>query len=405
MNTALTKMPSTETSASLKCHICPRQYDMHVFERFTQFDRITSDCKPWSAGGTLAICPVCLTVQKPVTKGWLVETKNIYANYAVYHQADGIEQAVFDPTSGSTMTRSAKLIAQLIDNVDLPATGKLLDIGCGNGNFLRSFSSLLPNWRIEGQELSNRHFETVRAIKNVTAMHNCAIDQLMGHYHLISAIHVLEHIEQPRLFLEQLASMLNPDGMLFIEVPWHRDNPFELLVADHCSHFSPTTLTNLIRAAGFDVVLLSSSWVTKELSLVARYRHPTSRFSNSGDLTKTEDLACIKRIANGCVLWLDEISNSALEIAKKSSQFGVFGTSLGATWLTSVIKEDIKFFVDEDLNRAGRKYFTREIYCPKDVPTPADIFIALPPLIADKIAARTKRAGITYHLPPPLSIE
>lgn len=253
----------------IQCHICGAHQQTHVLECFAALPRVTSDCYSWPSGGILSLCTVCHTVQKPITKEWLLETTEIYNNYQVYHQANGIEQAIFDITSAAIITRSMQLVSKLLEMIQLPSAGRLLDIGCGNGAFLRAFSSLQPNWRLEGQELSSRYAKEVKSIKNVTTMHNCSINELNGPYDLISAVHVLEHINQPRYFLEALATKMNSQGVLFLQVPNYLDNPFDLLIADHCSHFTPLTLTRLMKSVGFEILLHSTDWVTKEISLLA----------------------------------------------------------------------------------------------------------------------------------------
>ena len=62
-----------------------------------------------------------------------------------------------------------------------------------------------------------------------------------------------------------------PGGRLFVEVPNAETNPFEYLVADHATHFTPSTLGRLAAGAGWIVDELSAGWVSKELSMVA---HP-----------------------------------------------------------------------------------------------------------------------------------
>ena len=49
-------------------------------------------------------------------------------------------------------------------------------------------------------------------------------------------------------------------------------NPFDLLVFDHCNHFSPGSLRNLIEMAGFEVELLTTEWCSREISAVAKQR-------------------------------------------------------------------------------------------------------------------------------------
>jgi hypothetical protein len=51
--------------------------------------RVTSDAKPWPAGGRIAVCRACGLVQKPITPEWLAEVAQIYAAYTIYFQSGG----------------------------------------------------------------------------------------------------------------------------------------------------------------------------------------------------------------------------------------------------------------------------------------------------------------------------
>ena len=98
---------------------------------FPNFLQVTSDCRPWKAGGNLVICQVCGTVQKPVTEAWLAESEAIYGGYEIYSQSGGVEQSAFDQLTGAAQSRSAKLVDWLIRGSHIPPEGKPLGIGYG----------------------------------------------------------------------------------------------------------------------------------------------------------------------------------------------------------------------------------------------------------------------------------
>jgi len=54
-----------------------------------------------------------------------------------------------------------------------------------------------------------------------------------------------------------------------MEVSNIEENPFDILIADHLMHFSPETLSNLLRRVGFMPTLVATDWVPKEISLLA----------------------------------------------------------------------------------------------------------------------------------------
>ena len=83
---------------------------------------------------------MCGATQKLVDDAWRKDVVRIYEGYAIYHQGAGAEQAVFDQGSGAAQSRSERIVGRLGGVLDLPESGRLLDIGCGNGAFLRAFA-------------------------------------------------------------------------------------------------------------------------------------------------------------------------------------------------------------------------------------------------------------------------
>ena len=111
------------------CHICGSEA-LEKDSDFQKFKRVTSDCKPWGSGGTLAVCRSCSFVQSVVNRQWAEEAREIYKNYTIYFQSDGQEQAVFNSKTGTPMFRSDLLLQQIREHVELPETGSWLDVGC-----------------------------------------------------------------------------------------------------------------------------------------------------------------------------------------------------------------------------------------------------------------------------------
>ena len=146
----------------------------------------------------------------------------------------------------------------------------MLDVGCGNGAMLRAFSQAVPRWSLAGTELDDKYRDVIESIPGVQSLHTCSPWDVPGEFDVITMVHVLEHIPQPEAYLRRLLTKLRPGGLLVVELPHHVANPFELLIADHCTHFAADTAAALLHRAGFEVLQTGDDWVPKELTLVAR---------------------------------------------------------------------------------------------------------------------------------------
>jgi len=369
---------------------------LQPLDGFETLVQVTSDCRPWRTGGTLAVCSRCGAVQKPATPAWLQEANEIYAHYDIYSQGGGAEQTAFD-AGGASAARSSKIVEWLRVAGELPATGTMLDIGCGNGAFLRAFSQCYPDWELAGLELSDRNRKTIEAIPGVTQLHIGTLAEVDQHFDLIVLIHALEHIPDPVAYLRSLTGHLNPGGRLLIEVPDLTSSPFDILIADHTTHFTAAVLPRVITAAGFTVQSLESGFIPKELSLLAQY---------CGDLTEakivTDQQTCDKDSDGGNnaaahIAWLQSLVAQA---RAEKQDCGIFGTSISATWLAASLGDQVRFFIDEDTNRIGRSHMGRPIFSPADTPKGSTILVPLRADIARAVARRFNQLECQFVLPP-----
>jgi SAM-dependent methyltransferase len=364
------------------CHLCGAAA-VREYEPYRHLRRVTSDYQPWPLGGALGYCDACSATQKLIGPAWRDEVRKIYDAYAIYHQAAGAEQAVFDQSSGAAQARSDRLVARLAEAVEFPQHGRALDVGCGNGAFLRAFARLRPQWTLTGTEVSDRNRAAVETIPQLQRFHIGDFDTLDGTFDFVSLVHVLEHVESPVTFLGRLRARIAEGGRLFIEVPFYHDNPFDLLIADHATHFTPAVLTCVLQAAGFTVDTIAIDWVAKEISAVAHAGGMAVPLCGGVD-------DGFERLA-ACVRWLEGIAKNARLIAA-GGQFGIFGTSIAGVWLYGEVDGKVDFFLDEDANRIGAKLFGRPILRPQERPQ-ANLFVALAPSVAREVAERLAADG------------
>jgi SAM-dependent methyltransferase len=359
------------------CHICAGA--ISELRGFPVTIQVTSDCRPWEGSGRLAACSICGTLQKVVTADWLEEMRGLYAGYAIYEQGGGREQVSFDGGSGEGTARSKKIVDWLCATKSLRQEGELLDIGCGNGAFMRAFGGSRPRWRMTGSELDARHQAAIGSIPGAAELHVGDIESLRGCFDLIALIHALEHIPHPVQYLRKLCTRLNPGGMVLIEVPDVEMSPFDILIADHCTHFSIDTLRSIVSMAGLDILHVEVGYIAKELTLLAR--RPT--------LKATEPIAAGEKngevTAQKLIAWLEGVVAQGRSF---QSPVGIFGTSISATWLAAALGEKVAFFVDEDANRIGRRHMGLVILSPQQAPRDVPILMPLRADIAASVSAR-----------------
>ncbi len=361
---------------------------------YRSFRRVTSDCRPWPAGGRLAVCARCGCVQGIPDETFVREINAIYTSYAIYHQSQGEEQTAFDTCTGAAAPRSRRLLSRFLERVKLPMTGRMLDVGCGNGATLKAFSHIRPAWSLVGTELNEKYRSDVEAIAGQDGFYTSALEAVPGDFDLISMIHVIEHVVNPLELLKGLRSKLRPGARLLVEVPSYRQNPFELLIADHRTHFDAPSLSLLLERAGYAVEVVAEDWVAKELSVVGRVNGGGTT-SSARSTSASVDCGSLEPK----LLWLASVVAAWRSLAA-SRPIGIFGTSIAATWLASELEGAAAFFVDEDEARIGKQFMRRPILHPRQLIEGSEVFLALPTNLAESVAHRLQRAGVRYHIPP-----
>lgn len=372
------------------CHICDSN-TVSLAESYTDLFRVTSDCKPFNQGGKLGKCNSCYCTINPTDVSWQQETDAIYRDYSLYPLGAGSEPSSFD---GSAMSsRSSILINKLQDLFDFSRPGRLLDVGCSNGGFFRCFSKYAPLWKMVGFEVSDYYRAEVEAIPGVEAFYEGSLERISGQFDLITLVHVFEHLPTPVKWLECLRKLLTPTGRLLIQVPDCSANPFDLVVADHCSHFTITTLTQLLRRNGFEVSVGSDEWISKELTILA---------GRSEILNDTHVLRDDPRFSPfTSVEWLLSLTSTIVR-ESEDENFGVFGSSIAATWVAAILGDRLKFFVDEEPTRVGKNHLGKPILAPSQVPQNSTLFVCLAPVQAERVAKRMSTHGFKVVVPSPV---
>src|SRR6476661_3949942 len=104
----------------------------------------------------------------------------------------------------------------------LPANGKILDVGCGNGVISRHLGRL--GFNVLGIDVSEKTIEMAKAIEpmpNVTFMKKSAEELVASgeRYDAVICSEVLEHLDDPGSLLQVLYHTLQDHGKLIVTVP------------------------------------------------------------------------------------------------------------------------------------------------------------------------------------------
>lgn len=218
-------------------------------------------------------CPVCSTPPSKIPVAlsklkcdscWVrwtylpeqIDAAQLYRD-EVYSVVDN-RQSIFEKIIFS----EAKKVLNQAQSIN-PKASSLLDFGSGKGQFLAVAKA--QGWKSIGVETEKVRADFAREKYGVEVKneyyHGGIIAQ--GPADLISLNHVLEHLPQPMELLEELVeSNLNPDGILYIEVPradsWQAkiagDDWMHWDIPKHLTHWTEPVLAGQLEKLGFSLV-------------------------------------------------------------------------------------------------------------------------------------------------------
>jgi hypothetical protein len=212
---------------------------------------------------TLGFCRRC---------GFIFNTR--FDRNAVRYSSDCEESQGYSPTFSSFARRVAR---DLVEKYGLHEK-TIIEIGCGKGEFLKYICSLGRNHGvgfdpayIPGRSYDEDTEGTVDFVRDFYS------DKYAGiHGDLICCRMTLEHIPDTAALVRTVrrAAAARRDAVVFFQVPdvmrILRDCAFEDIYYEHCSYFSPVSLSRLFQRFGFEVLDLQTAYDDQYILMEAR---------------------------------------------------------------------------------------------------------------------------------------
>jgi 2-polyprenyl-3-methyl-5-hydroxy-6-metoxy-1,4-benzoquinol methylase len=165
------------------------------------------------------------------------------------------------------------------------SSGTLLDIGCATGELMElakemGFDVYGVEISPEGYSICNKKFGEDRIIKSSLK----AGDFPSGFFDVITLCDVLEHITEPKVFLEIINDILKPNGLLMIVTPDTSSWACKIMgmrwphyKEEHVYYYNQSNLVKLL-SPNFSIVILKKAYKRLTLNYVA---HILQTYSHS----------------------------------------------------------------------------------------------------------------------------
>ncbi len=175
-------------------------------------------------------------------------------NLPGYNKKVSIVKWLMGGVIGAIVLRQINIIVPFKEN------GRILDVGCGNGEtigWMREYG-----WETYGVEISKEACE--QAKKQGLEVFCGELKQAYfppDFFDAITVNHVLEHVYNPLALLKECNRILKKDGLLIVNMPnfgcfdsrLFREYWYAVDTPRHLYHFTRNTLNKILNVAGFEV--------------------------------------------------------------------------------------------------------------------------------------------------------
>lgn len=143
--------------------------------------------------------------------------------------------------------------------------GKVLEVGCSTGILLSLFKD--EGWKVKGVEISETAALAAKHRGIDVTVEPFQRLKLEEKFDLIIFNHTLEHLQYPKKVLEKARSMLNKNGLIYIDLPNYGGASANilglkwplLLPEEHRWHFTSKALKLLLKGLGFKILFIEKA--------------------------------------------------------------------------------------------------------------------------------------------------
>lgn len=157
-----------------------------------------------------------------------------------------------------------QIACKLLAGRGCQGSARILDVGSGQGDLARDLRRTFPSAQIAGLELSATGIEVaLRKVQNAQFVQRNLLEPgdpgpLRGWAQFAVCTEVLEHLDDPALFLANTAEYLAPGCLLIVTVPGGPQSAFDRHIG-HRQHFTPAQLRALLERCGFAVEMAATA--------------------------------------------------------------------------------------------------------------------------------------------------
>ncbi|MEG1571924.1 MAG: class I SAM-dependent methyltransferase [Bacteroidales bacterium] len=349
----------------------------------------------------IVYCPHCgfVFADTPAAQSTYNRFYQEMSKYEDKHTASGGGDTIYDL---HRIEETANTIANFINNKE----AKILDIGCGNGGILfalkqKGFSNIM------GFDPSLNCVKTIRE-KGIKAVQGNLFEKTLSEqFDFIILSHVFEHICDLSTAVDNVHSLLDEKGCVYIETPnaaQYTDFyivPYYYFDTEHINHFDTDAHRNLFEKHHFKYIASA----TKTMTVAENQEYPAV-YSLFEKTNGNNSHFCNTQTLRNSILNYIDLSKNDHPITKLQSNiknqkpiviWGAGNYTARILQETNLGEANILFFVDSDSKKWGMHILEKEVVSPEALLQLTDNtfdIVVISALFSSEISTQIKNRGL-----------
>lgn len=345
------------------CYVCAYPQCEVLYQ--SQGDRsLTSLCQIHPGATSVYVCPRCGHCQSDVMN----DVEAYYdTEYDILVDSEEEDQ-IYEVVAGKPIYRTEHQVLTLRRKLPLDGPVALLDYGCAKSSTIRTLAAQSPEVTPHLFDVSSRYipFWEKFAKPDHWAV-NSPKPGWDSHFDIVTSFFSLEHIPTPARTMQEIARLLKPNGRFYAIVPNVATNVADLIVVDHCNHFTTSSLARLISDAGLELVEIDAQAHRGAFVVVAT--KPASK-ARSNEIDSGEVERVRAELSDIAAFWHGAANRIRAYEASMTGTAAIYGAGFYGAFIAASLAEPsrISCHVDQNPYLQGGSFDGKPIVAPAELP-------------------------------------
>jgi SAM-dependent methyltransferase len=334
-----------------------------------------------------------------------------YANYKENTNFTIPSEAAYALTKEKRESRHSISAKFIETSAKIDKSAAILDIGCSFGATLtalkqKGFSNLNA---LDLDSASINYLQQIGINSNVGSIFSENIPEFENKFDLIILGHILEHLYEPKKAITNIKGWLKPKGKIFIECPdlyqYPQTSPFPGFFAEweHINHFSIISLMNLLndfRLKSYDtgtIYALIENFPCLYMIFERDEKNRKICKTKNDEISILESLNVPNEKGRKILFNIENLKN------KEISLWGAGQYCYMLLSHTPLSGKNVKFIVDKDEKKQGKKILDIEIMSPKILKDFKGTIVVCSTTAKEYIVSDIQEMGLTNNMVIPFN--